>query len=44
VPEALGEMMADPDPERARRVSEAMLAMVKFDIAALEAAGNGREP
>jgi predicted 3-demethylubiquinone-9 3-methyltransferase (glyoxalase superfamily) len=44
VPEALGEMMSDPDPERARRVSEAMLAMVKFDVATLEAAFRGREP
>jgi predicted 3-demethylubiquinone-9 3-methyltransferase (glyoxalase superfamily) len=44
VPEVLGEMMSDPDPERARRVSEAMLAMVKFDVATLEAAFKGREP
>ncbi len=42
VPEALGKMMADPDPERARRGSKAMLAMVKFDIAALEAAFDGK--
>ena len=44
VPEALGRMMAHPDAERARRVSEAMLAMVKFDLAALEAAFKGSEP
>ena len=37
----LGELMADPDQARAKRVSEAMLKMVKFDIAELEAAGRG---
>ncbi|MBW8445535.1 MAG: VOC family protein [Arenimonas sp.] len=37
-PTRLGELMADPDPETARRVTEAMLKMVKFDIAGLEAA------
>ena len=40
-PTRLGELMADPDPEKARRVTEAMLKMVKFDIAALEAAARG---
>jgi hypothetical protein len=30
--------MRDPDREKARRVAEAMLTMVKLDIAALEAA------
>jgi predicted 3-demethylubiquinone-9 3-methyltransferase (glyoxalase superfamily) len=40
-PRRLGELMMDPDREKARRVSEAMLKMVKFDIAALEAAANG---
>jgi hypothetical protein len=34
----LGELMGDPDPSKARRVTEAMLKMVKFDIAGLEAA------
>jgi len=38
VPRRLGELMVDPDREKARRVSEAMLKMVKFDIAGLEAA------
>lgn len=38
VPAALAEMMADPDPEKARRVGDAMLGMVKLDIAALERA------
>ncbi len=37
-PKRLGELMGDPDREKARRVTEAMLGMVKFDIAALEAA------
>jgi predicted 3-demethylubiquinone-9 3-methyltransferase (glyoxalase superfamily) len=38
VPEALGTLLADPDPEKGRRVMEAMLAMKKIDIAALERA------
>ena len=37
-PKRLGELMGDPDREKARRVTEAMLGMVKLDIAALEAA------
>jgi len=40
-PKRLGQLMADPDQARAKRVSEAMLKMVKFDIAELEAAGRG---
>ena len=38
VPRRLGELMGDPDPDVARRVVEAMLKMVKLDIAGLEAA------
>ncbi|AEG09133.1 VOC family protein [Sinorhizobium meliloti] len=38
VPRVLGEMISDANRERAKRVTEAMLAMVKFDIAALERA------
>ena len=38
IPRRLGELMGDPDPSKARRVAEAMLKMVKFDIAGLEAA------
>jgi predicted 3-demethylubiquinone-9 3-methyltransferase (glyoxalase superfamily) len=38
VPRRLGELMSDPDRTRAKRVAEAMLKMVKFDIAGLEAA------
>lgn len=41
VPRVLGEMISDANRERAKRVTEAMLAMVKFDIAALERAHRG---
>lgn len=41
VPKQLGELMGDSDPEKVRRVTEAMLKMVKFDIAGLEAAARG---
>lgn len=40
-PKRLGELMGDADPANAKRVTEAMLKMVKFDIAALEAAAEG---
>lgn len=42
VPTALAKLMADPDPVRAKRVSDAMLKMVKIDVAALQAAYDGR--
>jgi predicted 3-demethylubiquinone-9 3-methyltransferase (glyoxalase superfamily) len=42
VPTRLGELMSDPDPERAGRTMQAMLQMVKLDVAALEAAADGR--
>jgi predicted 3-demethylubiquinone-9 3-methyltransferase (glyoxalase superfamily) len=38
VPAVLEEMMADTDPARSKRVTDAMLKMVKLDIAALERA------
>jgi predicted 3-demethylubiquinone-9 3-methyltransferase (glyoxalase superfamily) len=41
IPTALGELMGDPDPAKAKRVMEAMLQMTKIDIAALEAAHAG---
>jgi len=41
VPTALGEMMTDPDRDKARRVAEAMLKMVKLDIAGLKRAYDG---
>jgi predicted 3-demethylubiquinone-9 3-methyltransferase (glyoxalase superfamily) len=40
-PRRLGELMGDPDPVIVKRVTEAMLKMVKFDIAGLEAAAKG---
>src|SRR5205823_999743 len=42
VPTILGEMMRDPDRVRARRVAQAMLKMVKLDVAGLQAAYDGR--
>jgi predicted 3-demethylubiquinone-9 3-methyltransferase (glyoxalase superfamily) len=42
VPANLGELMADRDLERARRVAEAMLEMVKLDFAGLKSAYEGR--
>ena len=41
VPRALSEMIAGDDRERAKRVTEVMLGMVKIDVAALEKAFNG---
>ncbi len=40
-PKRLGELMADPDRAKAKRVTQAMLKMAKFDIAGLEAAARG---
>ena len=41
VPTALGDMMANPDRAKAKRAADAMLKMVKLDIAALQAAYAG---
>jgi predicted 3-demethylubiquinone-9 3-methyltransferase (glyoxalase superfamily) len=41
VPTRLMELLNDSDPERARRVQEAMMKMVKIDIAEIERAANG---
>ena len=41
-PTALLKMMADPDREKAKRVMEAMMQMVKIDIAGLQKAYDGR--
>jgi predicted 3-demethylubiquinone-9 3-methyltransferase (glyoxalase superfamily) len=38
VPTVLGELLADKDPERSRRVMKAMLQMTKIDIAKLKQA------
>lgn len=42
VPVVLSKMMTDPDPAKAKRAADAMLKMVKLDIAALHAAFEGR--
>jgi predicted 3-demethylubiquinone-9 3-methyltransferase (glyoxalase superfamily) len=41
VPRRLNELVADPDPERARRAVEAMLGMGKIEIDELERAAAG---
>jgi predicted 3-demethylubiquinone-9 3-methyltransferase (glyoxalase superfamily) len=38
IPIRLGELMSDPDPEKAGRVTQAMLKMSKIDVAQLERA------
>src|SRR6266568_1765346 len=42
VPTALGELMGDPNPEKSKRVMEAMLQMHKIDIEKLKQAYEGR--
>jgi predicted 3-demethylubiquinone-9 3-methyltransferase (glyoxalase superfamily) len=42
VPAVLTEMMKDPDRARAKRVAEAMLGMIKLDIAGLQKAYDAR--
>ena len=41
IPTALGKLMSDPDPEKSKRVMQAMLTMDKIDIAKLQAAHEG---
>jgi predicted 3-demethylubiquinone-9 3-methyltransferase (glyoxalase superfamily) len=41
VPAVFEDMMSDKDPARSKRVTDAMMTMVKFDIAALEKAYRG---
>jgi predicted 3-demethylubiquinone-9 3-methyltransferase (glyoxalase superfamily) len=41
-PEAMDGMLNDPDPAKAARVMQAMIGMVKLDIAALERARDGK--
>lgn len=38
IPNALGELLGDPDPAKAQRVMQAMLGMKKIDIKGLEQA------
>ncbi|MGD9785921.1 MAG: VOC family protein [Hyphomicrobiaceae bacterium] len=42
VPRRLFELISDPDPARGKRVMQAMLEMIRLDIAQLEAAAAGR--
>jgi len=41
VPQRFFELISDPDPARVQRTMDAMLGMVKLDVAALEAAADG---
>ena len=41
IPKALGEMMNDPDPAKSSRVVQAMMKMIKIDVAGLTKAYNG---
>jgi predicted 3-demethylubiquinone-9 3-methyltransferase (glyoxalase superfamily) len=41
VPSIMGDLISDPDPEKSRRVTEAMMEMKKLDIAALKRAHAG---
>lgn len=42
-PAELGELLSDPDPERADRAVQAMLTMAKIDLAAIRAAADGSD-
>lgn len=44
IPDALGKLLGDPDPKKAQRVMQAMMKMVKIDVAGLEAAYSNEEP
>jgi predicted 3-demethylubiquinone-9 3-methyltransferase (glyoxalase superfamily) len=41
IPTVFVDMISDPDPEKVKRVTEAMFTMTKFDIAALQKAYAG---
>jgi predicted 3-demethylubiquinone-9 3-methyltransferase (glyoxalase superfamily) len=41
VPSRMDDLMSTADPERAKRVTDAMLEMIKLDVAALERAYRG---
>ena len=43
IPQALSELMGDPDPEKSGRVMQAMLQMTKIDIATLQSAHQGED-
>jgi predicted 3-demethylubiquinone-9 3-methyltransferase (glyoxalase superfamily) len=38
IPSALGKLLHDPDPEKSKRVMQAMLQMTKIDIKGLKKA------
>ena len=40
IPQALGELLSGPDPEKSKRVMEAMMQMSKIDVKLLEEASN----
>jgi predicted 3-demethylubiquinone-9 3-methyltransferase (glyoxalase superfamily) len=41
IPERMGELLSDPDPERRQRAMQAMLQMQKIDLKVMEDAANG---
>jgi predicted 3-demethylubiquinone-9 3-methyltransferase (glyoxalase superfamily) len=41
VPERMGELLSDPDPERSQRAMQAMLKMQKIDLKVMEDAAQG---
>lgn len=41
VPTLMFELLADPDKEKSKRATDAMMKMIRFDIAALKAAAEG---
>jgi predicted 3-demethylubiquinone-9 3-methyltransferase (glyoxalase superfamily) len=41
IPQQLPQLLGDPDPEKARRATEAMFTMQKIDVAALQKAYQG---
>ncbi len=41
VPSVMGELLGDPDPEKANRAMQAMMKMSKLDIATMQAARDG---
>jgi predicted 3-demethylubiquinone-9 3-methyltransferase (glyoxalase superfamily) len=41
IPERMGELLSDPDPERRQRAMQAMLKMQKIDLEVMEAAAAG---
>lgn len=43
IPKALGELMGDKDPQKSQRVMQAMMKMIKIDVAALKRAHEGKE-